>query len=91
MIRVDWWRRHYFDLHFVLLNQMLQNGSQNLLFILLQKLPSLSAVTKVDDKGLSTQRKQLLMASAELRERKASISIVDLGSKTDESSARLQI
>ncbi len=56
----------------------------------LQKLPSLSAISKVDDKDITSQRQQLLMASTELRKRKARISVIDLGRKEDDSSARLQ-
>jgi len=56
----------------------------------LQKLPSLVAIPKVEDENLLTHRQQLLMASADLRKRKALVSIVDLGGEKYDSSARLQ-
>lgn len=57
---------------------------------ILQKLPALSAIPKVDNSEASSQRQKLWRARTELRNRKANISIIDLNDGID-SSLRLQL
>jgi hypothetical protein len=55
----------------------------------LQKLPALSPIPKVENSKLSDTRQRLLIASADLRRRKANISILNLHGGLTTSCARL--